>query len=72
MQRKEHFQTLSRGHDHPDTIARQRYIKKRKIIGQHQDEHRRKNLQHNTTKLNPMQRIIHHEQVEFIPGMQGF
>ena len=47
---------ILRGHHHPDTKTRQRYRKqrkKRKLEANITDEHRHKNPQQNTSKLNP-------------------
>ena len=44
------------GHHHPDTKTRQRYHKKRKLQANITDEHRCKNPQQNTSKLNS---IVH-------------
>ena len=41
------------GHHHPDTKTRQRYHKKRKLQTNITDEHRLKNPQQDTSKLNP-------------------
>ena len=50
--------------------------KKRKLQANITDEYRCKNSQLNTSKQNPIQqhikRIIHHDQVRFIQGMQEF
>ena len=51
LQRKEHFQTHSRGHHHPDTKTRQKQHKKRKLRANLTDEHRCKNQQ-NFSKQN--------------------
>ena len=44
---------ILRGHHHPNTITRQRQHTKRKLQANITDEHRCKNLQQNTSKLNP-------------------
>ena len=59
---------ILQGHHYPDTKTRQRYYKKRKLQTNITDEHRRKNPQQNNSKQYPMT----HDQVGFIPGMQGF
>ena len=47
---------------------------KRKLQANITDEHRCKNPQQNFTRQNSAthQKLIHHDQVEFIPGMQRF
>ena len=47
---------------------------KRKLQANFTDEHRCKNPQQNFSKQNPTmyQKNIHHDQVGFISGMQGF
>ena len=50
LQRKEHFETHSKGHHHPDNKTRQRQYKKRKLQANITDEHRCKNPQQNFSK----------------------
>ena len=59
---------------HPDTKTRQRQHKKRKLQANITDEHSCKNPQQNFSKHNSAthQMSIHHDQVGFIPRMQGF
>ena len=63
---------ILRGHHYPDTKTRQGHYKKGKLQDIISEEYRCKNPQHNISKSNSTiyKRIIYHDQVEFIPGMQ--
>ena len=65
------------GHCNTDTKARKKKKKtqqKRKLKANNFDEYRHKNPQQNFSKPNPtyMKKIIHHDQVGFIPGSPRF
>ena len=60
-------------HHHPDIKTRQRQHKKRKPQGNITDEHRYKSPQSfSEQNSGTHQKLIHHDQVGFIPEMQGF
>ena len=65
---------ILRGHCHPDTKTRERQHIKTKLQANITDEHRCKNPQ--KSLANRIQqhiiKLIHHDQVWYNPGMQGF
>ena len=65
---------ILQGHHHPDTKTRQRQHKERKLQDHITDGHRCKNPKRNVSKQNleHIKKFIHNDQVEFIPGKQGF
>ena len=73
----EHFHPLVelilQGHHHPDTKTIQRQHKKRQLQANITDEQRCKNPQQNFSRIQQhIKKLMHRDQVGFIPGIQGF
>ena len=79
MQRKEHFQSHSQDHHHPDSKTKDntrkenyRPIKLKKIDAKILNKILANRIQQDLKKQKQKRKLIHHDQFGFIPWMRGF